>query len=224
MFSVFKHFSIWTGAIVLKNLKYNSNLQRETASRVGHVLIEFMFVIGWYLTKYNKHFTSPDKKYWIFGCNLIWLLNLNPTSETMWNGLGSGLLISIAGKTQLIPFAHPTFTCSKLKVNRNTRTKCEIYSKLTIKTPCSSVSIVNFEHVIACWMIYQKLLKMRRSYFCPKLSGVAILSLLLKRDALILWNFDSRFTVKRRNNFLINRNALWKHWLKFGSGSLFHSM
>ena len=93
---------------------------------------------------------------------------------------------SIAGKTQLIPFAHPTFTCSKLKVNRNTRTKCEIYSKLTIKTPCSSVSIVNFEHVIACWMIYQKLLKMRRSYFCPKLSVVAILSLLLKRDALIL--------------------------------------
>ena len=61
MFSVFKHFSIWTGAIVLKNLKYNSNLQRETASRVGHVLIEFMFVIGWYLTKYNKHFTNPDK-------------------------------------------------------------------------------------------------------------------------------------------------------------------
>ena len=48
-----------------------------------------------------------------------------------------------------------------LKVNnRNTRTRCEICSKLTIKTPerrrrrftpCSSVSIVNFEHVIACW-------------------------------------------------------------------------
>ena len=50
-----------------------------------------------------------------------------------------------------------------LKVNnRSTRTRCEICSKLTIKiperrhwrlwtnfTPCSSVSIVNFEHVIA---------------------------------------------------------------------------
>ena len=46
--------------------------------------------------------------------------------------------------------------------NRNTRTKCEICSKLTIKTPerrhrpyftpCSSVSIVNFEHVIAGWV------------------------------------------------------------------------
>ena len=101
MFSVFKHFSIWTGAIVLKNLKYNSNLQRETASRVGHVLIELMFVIGWYLTKYNKHFTNPDKKYWIFGCNLIWLLNLNPTSETMWNGLGSSLLNQLLGKRNL---------------------------------------------------------------------------------------------------------------------------
>ena len=56
--------------------------------------------------------------------------------------------------------------------NRNTRTKCEICSKLTIKTPercqwrrsgvfnvnfqhisrlCSSVSIVNFEEVNADW-------------------------------------------------------------------------
>ena len=44
-----------------------------------------------------------------------------------------------------------------LKVNnRNTRIRCEICSKLTIKTPersqtCSSVSIVNFEQVIAGW-------------------------------------------------------------------------
>ena len=43
--------------------------------------------------------------------------------------------------------------------NRNTRTRCEICSKLTIKTPerrhgtpCSCVSIVNFEHVIAGWV------------------------------------------------------------------------
>ena len=39
--------------------------------------------------------------------------------------------------------------------NRNTRTRCEICSKLTVIqtyfTPCSSVSIVNFEHVIADW-------------------------------------------------------------------------
>ena len=54
--------------------------------------------------------------------------------------------------------------------NRNTRTRCEICSKLTIKaperrhcrrsgvfinfehmTPYSSVSIVDFENVIACW-------------------------------------------------------------------------
>ena len=41
-----------------------------------------------------------------------------------------------------------------LKVNnRNTRTRCEICSKLTIKTPerhqrrCSGVFIVNFEHI-----------------------------------------------------------------------------
>ena len=48
-----------------------------------------------------------------------------------------------------------------LKVNnRNTGTRCEICSKLTIKTPerrhwrfkpCCSASVVNFEHVIAGW-------------------------------------------------------------------------
>ena len=39
--------------------------------------------------------------------------------------------------------------------NRNIRTRREICSKLTIKTPvlvpCSSVSIVKFEHVLAAW-------------------------------------------------------------------------
>ena len=45
-----------------------------------------------------------------------------------------------------------------LKVNnRNIRTSYEIFSKLTIKTserrlwPCSSVSIVNSEHLIVGW-------------------------------------------------------------------------
>ena len=41
--------------------------------------------------------------------------------------------------------------------NRNTRARCEICSKLTMKMPeqrhwrCSGVLIVNFEHVIAGW-------------------------------------------------------------------------
>ena len=42
--------------------------------------------------------------------------------------------------------------------NRNTRTRCEICSKLTVKTPerryfttCSSVFIVNFEQINAGW-------------------------------------------------------------------------
>ena len=37
--------------------------------------------------------------------------------------------------------------------NRNTRTRCEICPKLTVKTPeCSSISIVNFEQVNAGWI------------------------------------------------------------------------
>ena len=45
----------------------------------------------------------------------------------------------------------PTFT--RPKVNRNTKTRCEIYSKLTVKTPdrrhwhASGVIIVNFKHI-----------------------------------------------------------------------------
>ena len=39
-----------------------------------------------------------------------------------------------------------------LKVNnRNTITRCEICSELTIKKSIAHVSIVNFEHVIAGW-------------------------------------------------------------------------
>ena len=61
-----------------------------------------------------------------------------------------------------------------LKVNnRNTRTRCEICSKLTIKIlwtyfiPCSSVSIFNFEHVIAGWV-------------CPWNCNMAVMFELLK--------------------------------------------
>ena len=51
--------------------------------------------------------------------------------------------------------------------NRNTGTRCEcqwrrsgvyIVNFKYIFTPCSSVSIVNFEHVIARWAYYERLL------------------------------------------------------------------
>ena len=51
--------------------------------------------------------------------------------------------------------------------NRNTRTKCEIYSKLTIKTPerrqwrHSGVFIVNFEHISHLILVFL-LLTLRR--------------------------------------------------------------
>ena len=42
--------------------------------------------------------------------------------------------------------------------NKNTRIRCETCSKLTIKTPCSTVSIVNFEQVNTDWeLIWNKL-------------------------------------------------------------------
>ena len=70
----------------------------------------------------------------------------------------------------------------RLRVNnRNTRTRCEICTKLTIKvsviivnfkhiTPCSSVSVVNFEHVIAVGFSTRK--------HCPKFSTSQIFATL----------------------------------------------
>ena len=54
----------------------------------------------------------------------------------------------------------PAGICLVKVNNRNNRTRCEICSKLTIKiperrhSPCSIVSIVNFEHVIATGMVH----------------------------------------------------------------------
>ena len=75
-------------------------------------------------------------------------------------------MFSIApAKMNISPLPAGTYL---LKVNkRNTRTRYEICSKLTIRIPerrhllltlnifhpCSSVSIVNFEHVIAGWAV-----------------------------------------------------------------------
>ena len=54
--------------------------------------------------------------------------------------------------------SQPAFACSKLTME-NTRTRCKIWSKLTIMTPerrqwhRSGVFIVTFEHVISSWVV-----------------------------------------------------------------------
>ena len=61
------------------------------------------------------------------------------------------------------------------KVNtRNTRTRSEIYSKLTIKTPYSNVSIVNFEQVSADWVNSKYLRILRKLWSLENLLTKAI--------------------------------------------------
>ena len=65
-----------------------------------------------------------------------------------------------------------------LKVNnRNTRTKCEICSKLTIKTPerrqwsRSGVVIINFEHIphlVLMFLLLTLNMSLPAEYSCPK--------------------------------------------------------
>ena len=51
------------------------------------------------------------------------------------------------------------------KVNsRNTRKGCEIYSKLTIKTPVCSVFIVDFEQVNVSWDSGQEIMNVLKSF------------------------------------------------------------
>ena len=64
-----------------------------------------------------------------------------------------------------------------LKVNdRNTRTSCEICFKLTIKapyfTPCSSVSVVNFEQANGSWELFRIFISLLQYFlvFCSTLS------------------------------------------------------
>ena len=50
--------------------------------------------------------------------------------------------------------------CSKLTIKTPERRQCRRFGVFTVNfltyfTPCSSVSIVNFEHVIAGWDIYE---------------------------------------------------------------------
>ena len=82
----------------------------------------------------------------------------------------------MSSSSRFIPLIYPAGIYMLQVNNRNTRTRCEICSKLTIKIPerrqwhrsgafifnfehishfttCSSVSIVNLEHVIASWVI-----------------------------------------------------------------------
>ena len=76
-----------------------------------------------------------------FWCFYWWLLVLKIIFSWTWYLLCSTLLAGI----------------SLLKVNkRNTRIRCEICSKLTIKTPdrrYSGVFIVNFEHVFLLFLL-----------------------------------------------------------------------
>ena len=65
------------------------------------------------------------------------------------------ILLVVIFSFQYSHFIPPRNT-RKLK-NKNTRTRCEICSKLTIKTnftPCSRVSIVNFEQLNFGWVLF----------------------------------------------------------------------
>ena len=48
--------------------------------------------------------------------------------------------------------------------NRNTRERCSVCLKLTVKTPCSSVSIINLEQVNSGWVGKVKLGENRDSF------------------------------------------------------------
>ena len=101
---------------------------------------------------------------WIFLGGFIWCVSVSPpvsivSRKAVWKWRWCTLIL------MLIYYIFFPAGIYLLKVNkRNTRTRCETCSKLTIRiserrqtsyfTLYSSVSTVNFEHVIDDWVIY----------------------------------------------------------------------
>ena len=85
---------------------------------------------------------------------------------------------------------NPAGICLLKVNNRNTRARCEICSKLTIKTPerhecftpCSSVSIANFEHEVAM-QTSVKLLRLTLFLFTRNFLSSKIFLLKKRRNA-----------------------------------------
>ena len=104
------------------------------------------------------------------------------------------------------------------KVNiRNTRTRCEIYLKLTIKTPerrhwrLCGVLIINFEHIISCLVLVFLLLTLsglmpHMKY--PKVAKwlVGIFMFFAGRLGLNSWNFEDHQKNKATN---LQRTFTW---------------
>ena len=86
-----------------------------------------------------------------------------------------------------------------LKVNnRNTRKRCEKCSNIwTFFTPCSSVSTVNFEHVIVDW-VYSYC---SRNFVQPISWNINVYSISIPAENLVLWSFRGH----RNGIFVLNR-------------------
>ena len=131
----------------------------------------------WFLNfYYNKHKKGKQKKDCAFYSWKIKVLICSRFGIIQYTGQWTLVLPiwSIFEKlesSKKFSITQPAFTCSKLAIE-TLEQRCEICSKLTIKTPkrsqwrrfavfivnfehishlCSSASIVSFEHVIAGW-------------------------------------------------------------------------
>ena len=88
----------------------------------------------------------------VFACLLIEQMRKSNHERKPWGYCG---LVCLFAGTRL-----PTGKYMFKVNNRNTRTRCEIWSKLTIKTPgqshwrCSSVFIVHFEHISLLFLVF----------------------------------------------------------------------
>ena len=127
--------------------------------------------------------------------------------------------------TKLFPIYIPVGIYMFKVNNKNTRTRCEICSKLTIKTPwtcftpcsCSSVSIVNFEKVNADWnwfpwvLFTDILLRSFASIFLSKVSTYNYFSsLLIDFKSLKETSSFSQFLVRVSNTWRSLNLARWE--------------
>ena len=135
--------------------------------------IPFDFLASWYLTVCD--FSWQFYKLW--GMAFWWRAFRRSTRIKVPNLIWGIMALMLSSLWSITPAGSYMFKAN----NRNTRTKCEICSKLTINTPERRQELFN-ENVIGC--------------FCKKASGVVLVSL--------LWTYVIKEGARRQKPFWEN--------------------
>ena len=144
IYEFFKFSTLWSmyqyGNTWAMHLHYIWHTLHEKCPNPEFLLVRIAFYLDWI----QENTDQKNLRIWTLFTQ--WQL---AGKEAIFNNLSKPIELKLISTIWPYPAGSYMFKVS----NRNTRAKCEICSKLTIKTPerhhwcCSGVFIVNFEHI-----------------------------------------------------------------------------